>query len=157
MSENCQENDNDTFQAQFTNQLCFTACYKSVRNVSEKPFDSFMTLLRTKNVSQLSIKVSEMCLKKPFDSFLTHFWYKCFLKMFHHFLKMFHNLNVNVSEICQLISLWQIYDTFTSPTLTVFWPIYDFRHFSDAFTNLVRHISDRICHLTEFWQISDTF
>ena len=73
------------------------------------------------------------------------------------FLKIFHKLNVNMSEICQLVSLWQNYDTFTFLILTVFWHIYGLRHFFDTFPNLYRHISDRVWHLTEYWQISDTF
>ena len=70
---------------------------------------------------------------------------------------MFQNLNVNMSEICQLVSFWQNYDTFTFLILTVFWPIYGLRHFFDTFPNLFRHFSDRVWHLTEYWQISDTF
>ena len=62
-----------------------------------------------------------------------------------------------MSEICQLVHLWQNSDSFSWSSLTVFWHIFCFWHYSEGFPNVIWQISDRILNLTDFWHITDTF
>ena len=95
------------------------------------------------------------------DTYLTHFWqFSRQIFAADIFLTVAQRMflrNVSWSWLHKFTYFWHISDSFTDPTLTVFWHNYEFRHISETFPILIWQISDRILNLTVFWHISGSF